>query len=259
MNESEMHRLQHEYMEVLSRQPLDHEGLDYTLFEKHKPTLATLAAIGNTGVSVFDLFKKNHLFYSPNYSSFLGYKPGEIVEKGQAFLDEKIHPEDYTVLLRNGILLLNLFRQFPVKDKPDYKFINDYRILNAANTYVRIIEQHQVLELDRMGNTWLSLSIIDISPDQDLREGVKSQLLNFKTGQIIPFDQTAEKTGQELTEREIEILQLVKNGFLSKEISTKLSISIHTVNTHRQRVLEKLGANNSMEAVFFASKSGLLT
>jgi DNA-binding NarL/FixJ family response regulator len=51
---------------------------------------------------------------------------------------------------------------------------------------------------------------------------------------------------------------MVKDGFLSKEISEQLSISLHTVNTHRQRVLEKLGANNSMEAVVFASKLGLL-
>jgi len=50
----------------------------------------------------------------------------------------------------------------------------------------------------------------------------------------------------------------VRNGLLSKEISNKLSISVHTVNTHRQRFLEKLGANNSMEAVVFASKFGLL-
>lgn len=70
--------------------------------------------------------------------------------------------------------------------------------------------------------------------------------------------QAVEKVGVELTKREIEILRLVKEGYLSKEISGKLSISVHTVNTHRQRFLEKLGANNSFEAVMFASKFGLL-
>jgi DNA-binding CsgD family transcriptional regulator len=64
--------------------------------------------------------------------------------------------------------------------------------------------------------------------------------------------------GVTLSKREIQILQMVKEGLLSKEISTNLDISLHTVNTHRQRVLEKLGANNSMEAVVFASKLGLL-
>jgi len=51
---------------------------------------------------------------------------------------------------------------------------------------------------------------------------------------------------------------LVKDGFLSKEISDKLSISTHTVNTHRQRILEKLGVNNSMEAINYAAQLGLI-
>ena len=101
------------------------------------------------------------------------------------------------------------------------------------------------------------MSIVDISPNQDLESPVKCRLLNFRTGNLIPLE-TDQKIQLEITPRELEVLRLVKDGLLSKEISDKLSISVHTVNTHRQRVLEKLGANNSMEAVIFASKFGLL-
>jgi DNA-binding NarL/FixJ family response regulator len=104
--------------------------------------------------------------------------------------------------------------------------------------------------------------MIDISPNQDINEGLKSQLLDFRTGKIISFQNENTNYKKEikisLTQREIQILQMVKNGLLSKEISDNLFISVHTVNTHRQRVLEKLGANNSMEAIVFASKLGLL-
>ena len=101
------------------------------------------------------------------------------------------------------------------------------------------------------------VGMVDLSPDQDENEKVKTQLLNFRTGNLIPLEVT-QKPELELSKREIEILGLVKKGYLSKEISDKLSISVHTVNTHRQRFLEKLGANNSIEAVMFASKFGLL-
>jgi DNA-binding NarL/FixJ family response regulator len=91
-----------------------------------------------------------------------------------------------------------------------------------------------------------------------MNEGVKSELLNFRTGKIIPFIEPQEKIAVTLTKKEIEVLELVKDGYLSKEISTKLHISLHTVNTHRQKVLGKLGVNNSMEAVMLATKLGLI-
>jgi len=131
-------------------------------------------------------------------------------------------------------------------------------MLNAENQYVRVIEQHQALELDKQGNLWLALSILDISPNQNSNETLKSQVLNFRTGKFISLTDTNSEIAASLTQREIEILKLVKNGLLSKEISDRLSISIHTVNTHRQRVLEKLGANNSMEAVILSSRLGLV-
>ncbi|HEX2901046.1 MAG TPA: helix-turn-helix transcriptional regulator, partial [Bacteroidia bacterium] len=62
-----------------------------------------------------------------------------------------------------------------------------------------------------------------------------------------------------LTSRELEVLSLIQQGHLSKEISDLLSISVHTVNTHRQHILEKLDAGNSMEAVQMAARLGLLS
>ena len=61
-----------------------------------------------------------------------------------------------------------------------------------------------------------------------------------------------------LSPRERRVLELVRDGLLSKEISEQLAISVHTVNTHRQRILEKLNAGNSMEAVRYAQRLGLL-
>ena len=42
---------------------------------------------------------------------------------------------------------------------------------------------------------------------------------------------------------------LPKEGMFSKEISEKLNISIHTVNRHRQNILEKLQVDNMIEAI----------
>ena len=157
----------------------------------------------------------------------------------------------------NSISIFKIFDQLSRDEKLNHKSIYEYRMLNKEGKYIRLIDQYQILELDRKGQIWLMFGIVDISPNQVDNEKVRCQLLNFRTGNFIPLDMPL-KPALELTKREIEILKLVKSGFLSKEISDKLSISVHTVNTHRQRFLEKLGANNSFEAVMFAAKFGLL-
>jgi DNA-binding CsgD family transcriptional regulator len=262
LNEKLKNQIFTTFTELLKQQKFVAKELDYSILEKHKPLLLQLACLNNSGISIFDLYKNEHVFYSPNFCTLLGYRLDDIIEKGQGYLDEKIHPLDYIELNKNGISLIKLCYQFSNYEKMNYKLLNEYRILNTANKYVRVIEQHQLLELDIYGNIWLTLSLIDISPNQDISEGIKSQLFNFRTGEIILFQNENTNYKEEikisLTQREIQILQMVKSGLLSKEISDNLFISVHTVNTHRQRVLEKLGANNSMEAVVLASKLGLL-
>ena len=54
---------------------------------------------------------------------------------------------------------------------------------------------------------------------------------------------------KELTEREIEVLQLVVEGLSNKEIADKLFISVRTVDTHRRNLMEKLEAKNTAELV----------
>jgi two-component system invasion response regulator UvrY len=52
-----------------------------------------------------------------------------------------------------------------------------------------------------------------------------------------------------LTEREIEIIKLVKNGLTNKEIAATLFLSTRTVETHRARILKKLGLKNSISLI----------
>jgi DNA-binding CsgD family transcriptional regulator len=258
MTETETANINETYFKLLEQQKFAADDLDYTILERHKPHLHKLAEIGNSVITVFDLYQKRHVFHSFNIGEILGYSRQEVQSVGEYFMDSKIHPEDFTMLMKNGISLLKFCQNLPNEEKVNYKLISEYRVLDAADNYVRVIEQQQTLEITSNGSIWLALSILDISPNQKNRdEHLVCELLNFKTGKTIPFAND-EKTTLALTQREIEILQFVKNGYLSKEISNKLSISIHTVNTHRQRVLEKLGVNNSMEAVSLASKLGLL-
>lgn len=60
-----------------------------------------------------------------------------------------------------------------------------------------------------------------------------------------------------LTEREIEIIRLIKNGSTNKEIAETLFLSPRTVETHRARILKKLGLKNSLSLVKYINESFL--
>jgi DNA-binding CsgD family transcriptional regulator len=245
------------FMRFLMEYKFDEKDLDYSITDKHVTTLETLSNIGSSGYNLFDINKRKVLFYSSNFGQLLGYVQTDYVNIGQQFFTDKIHPDDKLKLSLQGISTLKILNSLSSEEKLIHKEIKEFRMLNAQNKYVRLIEQYQIIELDKKGQIWLLMGVVDISPNQEEFSGIKVQLLNFKTGHFIPLD-TPPKAQIELTKREIEILKLVKEGYLSKEISSKLFISLHTVNTHRQRFLVKLGAQNSMEAINFASNFGLI-
>ncbi|RLZ06493.1 LuxR C-terminal-related transcriptional regulator [Faecalibacter macacae] len=61
-----------------------------------------------------------------------------------------------------------------------------------------------------------------------------------------------------ITNRELEIIQLICEGCNSKEISDKLFISFNTVETHRKRIFQKLKIKNSISLMRFALRNDIV-
>lgn len=62
----------------------------------------------------------------------------------------------------------------------------------------------------------------------------------------------------DLSEREREVLEALVLGCTNEEIAKELHISVKTVETHRKRILEKLGLSKRSELVRYALRFGLV-
>lgn len=60
-----------------------------------------------------------------------------------------------------------------------------------------------------------------------------------------------------LSPREQEIIQLIAEGFSTREIGDQLNVSIKTINTHREHIMEKLKLNNLAGLIKYAIREGI--
>jgi len=91
---------------------------------------------------------------------------------------------------------------------------------------------------------------------QYLSRNVSSKLLNnllFKSENKYDIGQS-----EVISDREIEILKYICDGFTNKEIGEKLNISDRTVDSHRRNLLQKTGCKNSAELVKYAFTNNLI-
>lgn len=80
------------------------------------------------------------------------------------------------------------------------------------------------------------------------------------TAPVIPLNAppALRELGQEPTAREIEVLQLISDGLVNREIGTRLFLSEETVKSHVRHLLAKLQARSRAHAVAVGFRRGLI-
>lgn len=76
--------------------------------------------------------------------------------------------------------------------------------------------------------------------------------------EVIPFQAPSQGTGQDPTPREIEVLQLISDGLVNREIGVRLFLSEETVKSHVRHLLAKLQARSRAHAVAVGFRRGLI-
>ncbi|MGO9139396.1 MAG: response regulator transcription factor [Syntrophales bacterium] len=77
-------------------------------------------------------------------------------------------------------------------------------------------------------------------------EKIKEEILNKLVGRIDDYDKSPI---ERLTDRELEVFQLIGKGFSTNEIAGKLKLSAKTIGTYRERIKEKLNLKHTSELI----------
>lgn len=114
-------------------------------------------------------------------------------------------------------------------------------------------------EIQRALRAGAAAYVLKSMPKDELLSVVRSV---HEGGRFIPAAiaaRLAEHLGDDdLTSREQEILELIRDGLRNKQIADRLAIAETTVNFHIKNLVEKLGANDRTNAVIIAVRRGLL-
>jgi PAS domain S-box-containing protein len=87
--------------------------------------------------------------------------------------------------------------------------------------------------------------------------GTAADVTGRKRGFFTP-DEESVRMVFNLTERERQVLVLIADGNSTKEAATRLGISYKTADSHRSRILEKLGVHETASMVRYAIRAGLI-
>ena len=172
-------------------------------------------------------------------------------------LAEELHPDiilmDVTMPRMNGIIATEkILSKFPdikvivLSMHSDRRFIAETLkagargyLLKESSPETVVDAIHSVAE----GNIYLSAKACTVLTEDYLR------LLNNEK----------QNSSNPLSEREMEVLLLLVKGRNGKQIADTLSISKNTVDTHRRRILDKLGCASMAELTKYAIREGFLT
>lgn len=149
----------------------------------------------------------------------------------------------------NGFEVTKLLRKF----SPGSKVIG--MSMHSMPAYAK-----RMLQIGAMGYVTKNSSKVElidaITEVNDGRKYVCAEVKNILAQQEL-VDEAGLPDMNTLSRREIDIVQLIKEGLSSKEIAVQLGISLKTVEVHRYNILKKLNLKNTAALVNYTNSQGL--
>lgn len=195
-------------------------------------------------------------YVSEEIEQVMGYSPSEFTI---SLMNEKMHPDDMPWFLTFGKIMIRFLSQLPPDKLMKYKMRYDFRLRKKNGDYVRLLYQGILVEHGDDGKFFRTLNVhSDISYLKHDGKPTLSMIgLDGEPSYIdVQADNMFKESNDDLSKREKQVLILLIEGMLSKQIGDFLHISKQTVDTHRKNMLRKKNLNNTSELIGKALRYG---
>ncbi len=209
---------------------------------------------------IADSIAGSFIYFSKSVESIFGVDPVEALKMPAAeFMGQAVHPDDLLTILE----MWNKFNLFaekvPFEKLKDLQLMRCYRLKNKNGEYRKIVDRATIMEYGDNNVIVKCLSAISLAPLVSSFETATGLVLDISNGeQLENYNPKSEDARSLLTSREIQVLRLLAAGFKNKDVATKLGISLLTVQTHRKRLVKKLGIKSPMDIVWKALEFNLV-
>ena len=224
------------------------------------PLFAQTLSINKSVMGVIDKRTMQYLYISENSFEVMYQNKQEYLEKGVEFGFSNIVLEEQRGMIAFSKIINSYFSNLSRGDRARYQCYWDYRVHKTGGGVIRILQRDNVLSYDENGQITIVLFVcIDITNSkQDKNQHLR--LTNGKENVIFQYSikERELKRLEEPSKRELEIAELISQGYTRKEIAEKLNLSFHTITTHCKNVNEKLNVNDSIEMINLLKILGLI-
>ncbi len=189
--------------------------------------------------------------------------------RGRAeYLVSLVHPDDVGKVLGLSVYFHRLVENQPEPVRANYKGSINFRMRKKTGEYVRVLEQVSFITDSSGMIAYEFKHFTDITHFHDSGNIVLAILNEDKAAQrqcLHTFDldrKIADKVSNEevcaFSEREMQVLELIRTGKTSKEVAAALQLSQFTVNKHRENMMRKTNSKNISEVLSFAYRNKYL-
>jgi hypothetical protein len=206
-------------------------------------------------ITMADLGQIKFLYVSEGIRNMIGVEPNQL---NPSHFVEVTHPDD---LSRFGLLRAQTFvveKEVLESDKGSALVSFTLRLRNPSGEYIKHLCQAYFFYSPIPRKAVYLLQVIS---NVDWFKTKKQAYHHYKGKDLSLFNFPDEKLlmiGPDFSSREMEIIRLIELGLSSKQIAEKLFLSIYTINTHRNNILEKSGKTTLAELIYELKDQGLL-